>query len=382
MSSKSSKSPSTTLQPTHLPQRRDSKMDIEIHERERVLTTWLIGYCSYCQLPRLKRNEKKYFHCIICKNTEICEKCEEIGSHDERHPLMEFSRKEYRTLPTYIRQIQGGLPENLRGPIWLSLTGADQRMQQKPQLYLSLKQKRATAENVSQIEKDLPRSYQHHPAFNNPDHQLNMSNVLQAYSIYDPSVGYVQGMAGIVGICLTYLSEEQTFWVIDRLMHDPKYNLSGLYSEGMPMAHKYLHVHDCLIKDYCPELYKHFQAENVSSMSYAFNWIVTRFAAFPTQFYLRILDIFFDQGIEIIFRLSLYLLFSNQKLLLSMEFEDITLLLQQIQTFEEMKQVDEIINGCYRLPMTMDDIQKYSNDYDGEDVVTCQIQQFRKQIVD
>jgi len=61
-----------------------------------------------------------------------------------------------------------------------------------------------------------------------------------------------------------------------------------------------------------------------------------------------------------------------------MEFEDITLLLQQLQTYEEMNYVDEVIDAAYRLPMTMDDINKYANDYDGEDVATCQILQYQK----
>ena len=55
--------------------------------------------------------------------------------------------------------------------------------------------------------------------------QRSLYNVLKAYSIYDRTVGYVQGMGFVAGTLLLFMSEEDAFWVLVALLkgaiHEP-----------------------------------------------------------------------------------------------------------------------------------------------------------------
>ena len=44
--------------------------------------------------------------------------------------------------------------------------------------------------------------------------QAALRRVLRAYSVYDPDVGYCQGMNFIAGMFLTFMSEEESFWLL------------------------------------------------------------------------------------------------------------------------------------------------------------------------
>ena len=61
-----------------------------------------------------------------------------------------------------------------------------------------------------EICRDLARTFPDHAFFNDSDGegQRALFNVLHAYAVFDPSVGYCQGMGFVVGLMLTYMSEE------------------------------------------------------------------------------------------------------------------------------------------------------------------------------
>jgi hypothetical protein len=44
--------------------------------------------------------------------------------------------------------------------------------------------------------------------------QASLRRVLRAYSFYDREVGYCQGMNFIAGMFLTFMSEEDAFWLL------------------------------------------------------------------------------------------------------------------------------------------------------------------------
>ena len=77
------------------------------------------------------------------------------------------------------------------------------------------------------IVKDICRTFPHH-VFYSQRHgpgQRSLYNVLKAYSIYDRTVGYVQGMGFVAGTLLLFMSEEDAFWVLVALLkgaiHEP-----------------------------------------------------------------------------------------------------------------------------------------------------------------
>jgi len=66
---------------------------------------------------------------------------------------------------------------------------------------------------IDQIEKDLRRTYVHHPYFNDEKVLAALRRVLIAYSWRNPLVSYSQSFNFIAGLMLLHLSEEEVFWL-------------------------------------------------------------------------------------------------------------------------------------------------------------------------
>lgn len=60
--------------------------------------------------------------------------------------------------------------------------------------------------------------------------QIDLFNVLKAYSIKNPSVGYCQAQAPIAAFLLMYMPAENAFWCLVNICDE---YLKGYYSQGM-----------------------------------------------------------------------------------------------------------------------------------------------------
>lgn len=75
-------------------------------------------------------------------------------------------------------------------------------------------------DQVGSILKQLDKMHHHHPdevPKNFQDAtggQAALRRVLRAYSVHDRDVGYCQGMNFIAGMFLTFMNEEQAFWLL------------------------------------------------------------------------------------------------------------------------------------------------------------------------
>ena len=79
--------------------------------------------------------------------------------------------------------------------------------------------------------------------------------MLQAFSKYDASIGYVQGMNFIVGALLLHCSEEITFWLFVALIED--YEMRDIYMEGLPGHIKHSSLITQLMETHLSDLYEH-----------------------------------------------------------------------------------------------------------------------------
>ena len=99
--------------------------------------------------------------------------------------------------------------------------------------------------------------------------QQRLRRVLNAYSIHQPQVGYVQGMNFIAGYMLMHACEEDVFWILDALMKKPKYNLSEIFANGMARLHLALYQADMGMKKVAPKLHMHFEKLEITPISMA-----------------------------------------------------------------------------------------------------------------
>lgn len=100
--------------------------------------------------------------------------------------------------------IQKGVPSALRGSIWQSL--AKSKDAQLEATYAELL--KSTSTHEKQISRDMSRTFPNHEYFQTEGPgQEALFNVVKAYSLYDPEVGYCQGLSFVVGPLLLNVSQ-------------------------------------------------------------------------------------------------------------------------------------------------------------------------------
>ncbi|KZO98865.1 RabGAP/TBC, partial [Calocera viscosa TUFC12733] len=216
--------------------------------------------------------------------------------------------------------IQKGIPAALRGTIW-QLMSASKDMNLE-QVYAELL--KDSSPHEKSIMRDLGRTFPNHEYFQDVQGigQENLFNVVKAYSLYDPEVGYCQGMPFVVAALLLNMPDEEAFCVLVRLMKS--YDLRGHFLPEMPGLQLRLFQFDRLVEELLPLLHQHFVRQGVKSSMYCSQWFLTLFSyRFPLDMVFRIFDIIFATGIEAIFGFALVLLEKNEDVLLSLKFDQI-----------------------------------------------------------
>ncbi|CAE7187147.1 unnamed protein product [Rhizoctonia solani] len=226
-----------------------------------------------------------------------------------------------QTRPHELAQaIENGIPASLRGMMWQLMSASKDTALEK--VYSDLLKKPTPHEKS--IMRDLGRTFPNHEFFNDGSGlgQENLFNVLKAYSLYDPEVGYCQGLAFIVATLLLNMPDEEAFCVLCRLMHS--YDLRGHFLPDMPGLQLRLYQFDRLVEDVLPVLNIHFIRQGIKSSMYCSQWFLTMFSyRLPLDLVFRIMDTVFANGIEAIFGFSLVLLYNNEEKILKLKFDQI-----------------------------------------------------------
>ncbi|WVQ93745.1 hypothetical protein IAU59_000822 [Kwoniella sp. CBS 9459] len=234
------------------------------------------------------------------------------------------------------KAIQQGIPQVIRGAIWQLMSSS--KSTPLEETYKALLKLPSPHEKA--INKDINRTFPNHKYFQEGGGigQEGLFMVVKAYSLYDPEVGYTQGLAFIVAALLLNMPDEEAFCVLVRLMDS--YNLRSHYTAEMQGLQLRLFQFDRLVEEILPLLHTHLVRKGVKSSIYAAQWFMTLFSyRFPLSLVYRVLDIVFAEGIEAIFRFSLALLKKSEDKLLELEFEQILNFLQS--DLFEVYRVDE-----------------------------------------
>ncbi|XP_074604411.1 TBC1 domain family member 2B-like [Brevipalpus obovatus] len=171
---------------------------------------------------------------------------------------------------------------------------------------------------VKQIELDLLRTLPNNKHFHSIKSPgiMRLRQVLTAYSLHNPSVGYCQGMNRLAAVALLFMSEEDAFWcllaIIERIM-PPNYFVSNLLG-----AHVDQYVLRDLLMEKMPQLHAHFEKHGIELT--LFSWFLTCFVDnISRDIYLRIWDVFLYEGNKVLFRFALAFLKYHSPTLLSID---------------------------------------------------------------
>ncbi|KAK2964857.1 putative GTPase-activating protein GYP5 [Blattamonas nauphoetae] len=266
-----------------------------------------------------------------------------------------FSTKNLKKLKQRVRK---GIPDKIRGEAWWKLADVDSFVNTKLKNVVFEDLLAIPSEHDEQIRKDITRTFPEHADLSptsisseegDSTGATKLLHTLHAYAVYDPSLGYCQGIAFIAACLNMYFSAHHSFVLLTRLFDStppnnkslPKYGLRGMYIADFPMLDASLFVFESLLKQFCKSEYAHLhflaanspiipssgidwelkppplsvqkeRAKNSPLLCgemvrvFANQWFLTLFFyAFPFRTCIRILDCFIADGTKALFRVAL-----------------------------------------------------------------------------
>ncbi|XP_066840301.1 LOW QUALITY PROTEIN: TBC1 domain family member 10B-like, partial [Anser cygnoides] len=201
-----------------------------------------------------------------------------------------------------------GIPSSLRARAWQLLSASKELLDQNPGLFQELERQPGEARWLEAIEKDLHRQFPFHEMFaaRGGHGQQDLYRILKAYTVYRPHEGYCQAQAPVAAVLLMHMPAEQAFWCLVQICD--KY-LPGYYSAGLEAVQLDGEVFGALLRRAAPATHRHLRRFRVEPVLYLTEWFMCIFArSLPWAAVLRVWDMFFCEGVKIMFRVGLVLL--------------------------------------------------------------------------
>ncbi|CAK1546531.1 unnamed protein product [Leptosia nina] len=235
-------------------------------------------------------------------------------SRDTTHPVNKVDRH------MLIQAVRQGVPRIVRGGVWYFL--AEQACLRLPPPdtksfpdyntpYRTLLSGLTKHQHAILI--DLGRTFPKHSYFASAlgPGQLALYNILKAYSLLDPDVGYCQGLSFVAGVLLLHMEEGEAFILLRHLMF--RRGLRKQYLPDMSALQVQLYQLSRLLRDHEPELHAKLESLDISPALYAAPWMLTLFTSqFPLGFVVRVFDLVFVESLDVVFSISLALLSAHK----------------------------------------------------------------------
>ncbi|KAG6454687.1 TBC1 domain family member 1 [Manduca sexta] len=208
--------------------------------------------------------------------------------------------------------VMQGVPRACRGAVWYFLAEQAARRAPPPDPHYHTPYRALLAgltKHQHAILIDLGRTFPKHSYFASAlgPGQLALYNILKAYSLLDPDVGYCQGLSFVAGVLLLHTEEADAFILLRHLMF--RRGLRKQYLPDMSALQVQLYQLSRLLRDHEPELHAKLEALDISPALYAAPWMLTLFTSqFPLGLVVRVFDLIFLESLDVVFSVSLALL--------------------------------------------------------------------------
>ncbi|XP_073416648.1 uncharacterized protein [Dendrobates tinctorius] len=201
-----------------------------------------------------------------------------------------------------------GIPSSLRAKAWQYLSNSHELLIKNPGKFEEMERQQGDPKWLDVIEKDLHRQFPFHEMFaaRGGHGQQDLYRILKAYTVYRPEEGYCQAQAPVAAVLLMHMPAEQAFWCLVQICD--KY-LPGYYSAGLEAIQLDGEIFFALLRRICPMAYRHLKKFKIDPILYMTEWFMCIFSrTLPWVSVLRVWDMFFCEGVKIVFRVGLVLL--------------------------------------------------------------------------
>lgn len=261
-----------------------------------------------------------------------------------------------------------GIPEGMRGLAWIKLAGIKEFKAGKENLYKNLLLKMNNPDFINQTEedviiRDLHRTFPKNKIFCTKlgEGQRALYRILMCFGAYNKNTGYVQGMGFLAAFFLSYMDEENSFWMLYCIFN--KYKLEEVYLKDFPGLRKRFYIFLKLVEKFMPKIFQKLIEKEAYPTMYASQWFFTLFTnCLPFEICVRIFDCYFLEGEKIIYRVALAILKLNEeKLLKSKHFE--TFMENLRNTTNNVKNPDLLLETAFDFSLSRNHINQYEQEY-------------------
>uniref|UniRef100_A0A8C0G3I9 TBC1 domain family member 10A n=1 Tax=Chelonoidis abingdonii TaxID=106734 RepID=A0A8C0G3I9_CHEAB len=187
---------------------------------------------------------------------------------------------------------QKGIPPSLRGRAWQYLSGGKVKLEQNAGRFDELDLSPGDPKWLDVIERDLHRQF--------PFHEMFVSR-----GGHGASPAGLQRAPPCAALTARSLLQ-QAFWCLVQICE--KY-LPGYYSEKLEAIQLDGEILFSLLHKFAPVAYKHLSKQKIDPILYMTEWFMCAFSrTLPWSSVLRVWDMFFCEGVKILFRVGLVLL--------------------------------------------------------------------------
>ena len=337
------------------------KEKISVNDENRILWRGICktGIENYCPKEIIEnRNSRNYGHKIRIDNF-LLEADSEIG----------FNNFYIKNSEKFLELRNSFIPFQFRWIYWKTCLSFFTDF--KKNEYQNILAQRAEQEHISNIQKDIERTFPDHPFFKEEKYKdksnKSLANILKAYSIQNRELGYCQGMNFIAGFILinSGFREEESFWVFSCLM-DNKIPSDKLDIKGFQgLFHNYfplLKIMNSLFQNQLSirnsRLKLHLDEIQLSEPMWISKWFLSLFIYnFPFYSCLRIWDHILTSGFSFLLSLILVILDFLEERLIKSDLDKANELLMNISTSVPSENLELILEKARNINLNWTELE-------------------------
>ena len=158
--------------------------------------------------------------------------------------------------------------------------------------------------NLTQIKKDLGRTFPGNKFYQNEKTQEKMKNILIAFTNYYTEISYYQGMNFIVGFFLYHCEDYVAFWLFTSLIEE--YGFRDLYCKNFPGLDLHTKTIILILKRNYIKIYNAFDTLKVNVRLLLMEWLYSLFSSLiPLELQLNFYLGFYSQGWEFFYKMCI-----------------------------------------------------------------------------